>query len=414
MTALSNVRVLDLSRILAGPWATQILADLGAEVLKVERPGSGDDTRSWGPPFVKDEEGRSTGTAAYFCSTNRGKRSVAVDFTTPEGRDVLHRLVARSDVLVENFKVGGLAKYGLDYETLRRVNPRLVYCSVTGFGQDGPYRERAGYDFMIQAMGGLMSVTGEDDSLPGGGPVKVGVALADVMTGLYATIAILAALAARERTGEGQHVDLALLDVQVATLANQAANYLIGGVVPGRMGNAHPNVVPYQRLTTSDGYFVLAVGNDAQYVRFCEAAGAPELARDERYRTNADRVAHREELMERIAEIVARRSTAWWLETLEKASVPCGPINDVAQVFDDPQVRHRGLRLELPHPEAGRVPLVASPIRLSQTPVRYGPAPPRLGEHTLEVLGELGGLEAPELERLRASGVIEQSEAPKA
>jgi crotonobetainyl-CoA:carnitine CoA-transferase CaiB-like acyl-CoA transferase len=404
--ALSHVRVLDLSRVLAGPWATQLLADLGAEVIKVERPGEGDDTRAWGPPYARAPDGAETRESAYYLGTNRGKRSITLDLSRPEGQELARRLAARCDVLVENYKVGALERYGLGWEALRAVNPRLVYCSITGFGQTGPYRHRAGYDFLIQAMGGLMSVTGEPDGAPGGGPVKVGVAITDLMTGLYAANAILAALAWRERSGKGQHVDLALLDVQVAALANQAANYLVSGVAPRRMGNAHPNIVPYQAFAARDGQLVLAVGNDGQFARLCEVLGVAELAADPRYATNAARVRHREALVPLLAARFLANDRAAWIDALEAAGVPCGPINDVAQVFADPQVRHRGLRVDVPHPAAGTVPLVACPIRLSETPVEYRAAPPLLGQHTREVLSELAGLAEEELDVLEEKGVV--------
>ena len=402
MGALSHLKVLDLSRVLAGPWAGQILADLGAEVIKVERPGNGDDTRGWGPPYARDEAGEATAESAYFLSTNRGKRSVTIDITQAAGQDLVRRLAARADVVLENFKVGGLAKYGLDYASLKAVNPALVYCSITGFGQDGPYKDRAGYDFMIQGMGGLMSLTGQPD----GEPTKVGVALADVMTGLYATIAVLAALASRERSGQGQHIDMALLDVQVAVLANQAMNYLSTGTAPGRLGNAHPNIVPYQVFAVSDGHLILAVGNDAQFRRFCDVAGCPELALDARFATNAARVAHRDVLIPLLEVRFAQWPRDWWLGELERVGVPAGPINTLDQVFADPQVQHRGMRVSLPHPSAGRVDVVGSPIKLSNTPVSYTQAPPTLGQHTDEVLAEALGLDAGELADLRQAGVI--------
>lgn len=406
--ALSHVRVLDLSRVLAGPWATQILADLGADVLKIERPGPGDDTRSWGPPFLRDTAGTETNTAAYYASTNRGKRSIAIDFTRPEGRELVLRLVQGVDVVMENFKVGALARHGLDYSSCKARKPDLVYCSITGFGQSGPYAARAGYDLLIQGMGGLMSVTGEPDGVPGGGPMKVGVALADIMTGFYATIGVLAALAARDRSGEGQHVDLALLDVQVATLANQAMNYLVTGKPPARLGNAHPNIVPYQPMQCADGYIILAVGNDAQFARLCEVVDRPELASDERFATGPARVANREALISLLGEILREKPSRWWIQELEAAGVPCGPINDLADVFADPHVRERGLRIELPHPVAGSVPGVANPIRLSRTPVRYEKHPPMLGEHTFEVLAETAEATEAELRTLEDAGVIEQ------
>ena len=408
MGALSHLKVLDLSRVLAGPWATQILADLGAEVIKIERPGSGDDTRAWGPPWLADEGGAATAESAYYLSTNRNKKSVAIDMAHPEGQRLLRAMAAECDVLVENFKVGGLKQYGLDYAALSEVNPRLVYCSITGFGQDGPYAPRAGYDFMIQGMGGLMSMTGERDDLPGGGPQKVGVALTDIMTGLYATIAILAALTHRERQGEGQHIDAALLDTQVACLANQAMNFLVSGNAPRRMGNAHPNIVPYQDFPTADGFMILAVGNDGQFAKLAASCGHPEWASDPRFASNAARVAHRATLIPLLSEATRQRSTADWIARLEAVAVPCGPINDLAGVFADPQVIHRGLRVELPHPLAGSTPGVASPLRLSKTPVEYRAAPPLLGQHTDQVLTELLCLDAATLARLKAEAVIAQ------
>ncbi len=395
--ALKGIKVLDLSRVLAGPWAGQMLADLGADVIKVERPGAGDDTRAWGPPWLKDAEGRDTRDAAYFFCANRNKRSVAIDIATPDGQALVRRLAAEADVLLENFKVGGLRQYGLDYESLKSVNPRLIYCSITGFGQDGPYAQRPGYDFLIQGMGGLMSVTGPaevsrepgvaGEPLPEGqGPQKVGVALVDIMTGLYASIGVLAALQHRHATGEGQHIDLALLDVQVAALANQTANHLIGGLVPKRMGNAHPNIVPYQDFPTADGDMIVAVGNDAQFARLAESAGHAEWAGDDRFATNAARVANRAVLIPLLRQATVMRTTREWIERLEAAGVPCGPINRLDEVFADPQVVARGLRVDLPHPVAGTVPGVANPIRLSASPVAYRTAPPLLGQHTDEVL----------------------------
>ena len=386
--ALHGLKVLDLSRVLAGPWAGQLLGDLGADVVKVERPGPGDDTRTWGPPWVKDETGADSRQAAYFQCANRNKRSVAIDIATPEGQAQVRALAAQADVVLENFKVGGLAAYGLDYASLAAVNPHLVYCSITGFGQTGPYAPRAGYDFLIQGMGGLMSLTGRSDAEDGAGPQKVGVALVDVMTGLYATIAVLAALSHRDRTGEGQHIDMALLDVQVATLANQASNYLTSGVAPRRMGNAHPNIVPYQDFPTADGDMILAIGNDGQFARFCTAAGHSEWAADERFATNPARVANRTVLIPLLRQATVMKTTAEWISTLESLAVPCGPINRLPEVFDDPQVVARGLRIDVPHPAFGSVPLVACPIRLSATPVQYRSAPPMLGEHTAEVLAE--------------------------
>lgn len=404
--ALSHLRVLDLSRVLAGPWAGQILADLGAEVIKVERPGAGDDTRAWGPPFLRDAQGEDTSEAAYYLSANRNKQSVTLDFTQAEGQRLVRELAARSDILIENFKVGGLAAYGLDYESLKAINPRLIYCSITGFGQHGPYAKRAGYDFMIQGLGGLMSLTGRPDGEAGGGPVKVGVALTDILTGLYSTVAILAALTHREQGGSGQHIDMALLDVQVACLANQAMNYLTTGQAPRRLGNAHPNIVPYQDFPTADGDFILTVGNDGQFRKFCEVAGHGEWADDPRFASNAQRVAHRAVLIPLIRQATVFRTTAEWVSLLEQAGVPCGPINDLAAVFADPQVLARGLRIELPHPLGGTVAQVASPIRLSETPVQYRHAPPLLGEHTTEVLQRVLGLVPEQLDGLRANKVI--------
>ena len=404
--ALSQLRVLDLSRILAGPWTTQIFADLGAEVIKVERPGRGDDTRSWGPPFLRDFDGNDTSESAYFVSANRGKKSVTIDITREEGQALVRRLAERSDVLLENFKVGGLARFGLDYASLQKLNPGLIYCSITGFGQTGPERDRAGYDAMIQAVGGLMSITGEPDGRPGGGPQKVGVAMADVLTGLYAAVAVLAALAHRERTGEGQYIDLALLDVQIACLANQTMNYLVSGVAPGRLGTAHPNIVPYQAFATSDGHLVLSIGNDDQFARFCALAGRAELASDARFSTNAARVRNREALLPRVERMMRERSTQEWGEALEKAGIPYGPILGLDQVFEEPQAVHRGMRFELPHPTAGSVPQVASPLRFSASPVVYERPPPLLGEHNDDVLGELLGLDATERRVLREQGII--------
>jgi crotonobetainyl-CoA:carnitine CoA-transferase CaiB-like acyl-CoA transferase len=405
-SALSNLVVLDLSRILAGPWAGQILGDLGADVIKVERPVVGDDTRRWGPPFLRDAEGRETDEAAYFLCANRNKRSITIDFTQPDGAALVQRLAQQADVVIENFKVGGLKAYGLDYETLKALNPRLVYCSITGFGQTGPYAARPGYDFLIQAMGGLMSVTGRPEGEPGAGPQKVGVALTDILTGLYATVGILAALAHRDRSGEGQQVDMGLLDVQIASLANQAMNYLVSGSAPMPMGNAHPNIVPYQDFETADGYMIIAVGNDAQFARLCAEAGLERLATDPRFATNKVRVEHRTTLTVLLNEATRLRSTAAWVTALEAAGVPCGPINRIDAVFDDPQVRARGVRIEVDHPIAGRLPLVASPIRLSATPVGYRRPPPALGEHTRALLAERLGMEAVAIDALAARGVI--------
>ncbi|MGE0014308.1 MAG: CaiB/BaiF CoA transferase family protein [Azoarcus sp.] len=406
MGALSHIRVLDLSRILAGPWAGQMLADLGADVIKVERPGAGDDTRSWGPPYLKDEAGENTSVAAYYLCANRNKRSITIDITCADGQALVKRLAAESDVVIENFKLGGLAQYGLDYASLKKVNPRLVYCSITGFGQDGPYAPRAGYDFLIQGLGGLMSLTGHPDGEEGGGPMKVGVALTDILTGLYATNAIQAALAWRERSGEGQFIDMALLDVQVACLANQAMNYLTTGNNPKRLGNAHPNIVPYQDFPTADGYMILAIGNDGQFARFCAEAGQPGLATDARYASNRARVENRASLIPALKRLTIERSTADWIAALEAKAVPCGPINTLADVFADPQVQARGLKVDMPHPVAGSVSLVANPMRFSATPVEYRSAPPALGEHTGQILQETLGLSDAEVDGLRSAGVI--------
>ena len=406
MKLLDGVRVLDLSRILAGPWATQVLADFGADVIKVERPGVGDDTRSWGPPYLRDADGNDSSESAYYLCANRGKRSVAIDFTTGEGQALLRELVVQCDVLVENYKVGGLKKYGLDFTSLHAINPKLVYCSITGYGQDGPYAQRAGYDAAIQAIGGLMSVTGEPDGAPGAGPQKVGVAATDLMTGMYAATAILAALRHAERTGVGQQIDLALLDTQVAWLANQASNYLIGGVVPTRQGTAHPNIVPYQVMPAADGYFMLAVGNDGQFARLCEVIGEPELARDPRYASNNARVANRERLVPHLQQVLSTRPAAEWLAALEKAVVPANPVNRIDQVFADPQVQARGLRIELPHAGGGNVAMVRNPLKFSATPLRYEQAAPVLGQHTSKVLGEVLAVDGERLRVLRELGVV--------
>ncbi len=411
MNALDGIRVLDLSRVLAGPWCTQTLADLGADVIKVERPGTGDDTRTWGPPFLKDREGRDTAEAAYYLGTNRNKRSVTCDIARPEGQALIRELARHCDVFVENFKVGDMARYGLDYASLRALNPRLVYCSVTGFGQTGPYRERAGYDYAIQGMGGLMSITGERDDL-GGGPQKVGVAVADLFTGLYSAVGILAALRHAERTGEGQHLDMALLDTQVAMLANLGANYLVSGKVPGRAGNAHQNIVPYQVFEVApaaDGskdHIILAVGNDGQFAKFCQVAGRPELAGDPRFLKNQDRVRNRAVLVPMLEEVMKTRRKYEWLPALEAAKVPCGAINNLAEVFADPQVRERGMVHAWEHPLAGALDLVASPIKLSGTPVRADLPPPLLGEHTGQVLREVLGFDEERIAALRAQEVI--------
>jgi crotonobetainyl-CoA:carnitine CoA-transferase CaiB-like acyl-CoA transferase len=412
---LAGVRVLDLSRVLAGPWCTQTLADLGADVIKVERPPSdgssgGDDTRGWGPPFLKDRAGADTHEAAYYLGTNRNKRSITVDIARPEGQALIRRIALQSDVFVENYKVGDMARYGLDFASLKLLNPRLVYCSVTGFGQTGPYRERAGYDYAIQGMGGLMSVTGPSraeiaDDASGGGPQKVGVAVADLFTGMYATTAILAALRHRDLTGIGQAIDMALLDTQVAMLANLGANYLTTGVAPQRVGNAHQNIVPYQVFEVADGHMIVAVGNDGQFAKFCAVAGRPELAADPRFARNAGRVRHRTTLVPQLAALMKTRSRADWLASLEAAKVPCGPINDLADVFADPQVREREMTVRMPHPLAGSVRLVASPMKFSATPIQYRRPPPLLGEHTDELLREFG-LDEAEIAALRDAKAI--------
>ena len=392
-SALDGIKVLDLSRVLAGPWCTQMLADLGADVVKVERPGLGDDTRQWGPPFLKDADGNDTTQASYFTACNRNKRSVTIDMATPEGQQLIRQMAQQADIVVENFKVGGLQQYGLDHASLRALNPRLIYCSVTGFGQDGPYAERAGYDLMVQAMTGLMSITGRADSEPGGGPLRVGVAVIDLFTGLYASNAILAALHVRQQTGVGQHIDMALLDVGMAVLANQAAGFLATGQAPGRMGNSHPSLAPYQDFPTQDGNMLLAIGNDGQFQRFCAAAGQPDWAVDARFTTNTLRVQHRSELIPMMEAVTRTRSTAAWIALLEDKAVPCGPINTIAQAFDDAQVKARGLRVELPRSAGDGIRTiagVASPLRLSANPPVLRNAPPALGQHTDEVLAELG------------------------
>ncbi|GAC1348420.1 MAG: CaiB/BaiF CoA-transferase family protein [Acetobacteraceae bacterium] len=404
--SLAHLRVLDLSRVLAGPWAGQLLGDYGADVIKVERPGGGDDTRGWGPPYVRDGAGQETRDAAYFLCANRNKRSVTIDFTRPEGQAVVRALARQSDIVIENFKLGGLAAYGLDYASLSAERPGLIYCSITGFGQTGPYAPRAGYDFLIQGMGGLMSITGRRDGEPGAGPQKVGVALTDVLTGLYATTAILAALAHRDRTGRGQHIDLALLDVQLASLANQTMNYLSSGVAPVRMGNAHPNVVPYQDFPTADGDMIVAVGNDGQFRRLCEAAGRLDWAEDARFATNAARVAHRDTLVPALGELFRTRRTAEWVALFEAAGVPCGPINTLADVFADPQVQARGMQRAMPHGAGAEVQLVANPVRMSDTPPSYRLPPPLLGADTRAVLAERLAMSPAEIDRLAAAGVL--------
>ncbi len=406
MGALSHIRVLDLTRVLAGPWCAQTLADFGADVIKVERPGAGDDTRHWGPPYLKDADGADTAEAAYYLAANRNKRSVTIDIATPEGQRIVRELAAQSDVVLENYKVGQLKKYGLDYDTLRAVKPDLVYCSITGFGQTGPYAHRAGYDFIVQGIGGFMSITGERDGEPGGGPQKAGVAIADLATGLYSTIAVLAALAHRDRTGEGQYIDMALLDVQVALLANMNTNFLASGKPPVRWGNAHPNIVPYQTFQTSDGWIIVAVGNDGQFRKFVEAGGRPELADDERFATNPSRVRHRDTLVPILAEMVKARGKADWIGALEAAGVPCGPINDLDEVFDNEQVVARGMQVALPHPCGADVKLVRNPIRMSATPPDARTAPPLLGAQTEEVLRDMLGYDDERIAALKAKQAI--------
>lgn len=406
MGALSHIRVLDLTRVLAGPWCAQTLADFGADVIKIERPGAGDDTRHWGPPYLKDAHGADTAEAAYYLAANRNKRSVTVDIATPEGQQIVRELAAQSDVVLENYKVGQLKKYGLDYASLRAVKPDLVYCSVTGFGQTGPYAHRAGYDFIVQGIGGFMSITGERDGVPGGGPQKAGVAIADLATGLYSTIAVLAALAHRDRTGEGQYIDMALLDVQVALLANMNTNFLASGTPPVRWGNAHPNIVPYQTFQTSDGWIIVAVGNDGQFRKFVEAGGRPELADDERFATNPARVRHRDTLVPILAEMVKTRSKTAWIDALEAAGVPCGPINDLAEVFANEQVVARGMEVALPHPCGADVKLVRNPVRMSATPPDTRTAPPLLGAHTDDVLRDMLGYDDARIAALKAKQAI--------
>ncbi|HYM47549.1 MAG TPA: CoA transferase [Burkholderiaceae bacterium] len=406
MKSLGHLRVLDLTRVLAGPWCTQLLADLGAEVIKIERPGSGDDTRHWGPPYLKDAAGVDTSEAAYYLSANRGKRSVTIDISTAQGQSLVRKLVEHCDIVVENFMVGQLAKYGLDYASLAALNPQLIYCSITGFGQTGPHRNRAGYDFIMQGIGGFMSITGERDDRPGGGPQKAGVAVSDLMTGMYSAVAILAAVAHRERSGQGQLIDMALYDVMLAMLANMNMNYLTSGTAPGRAGNAHPNIVPYQVFAASDGHVVLAVGNDSQFVKFCDVAGAPHLAADARYRRNADRVRNRAVLVGELQAILRARPVAFWVEQLDAASVPCGPINDIAHALADPQVAARGLRIDLVHALAGNVPMVANPIKLSTTPASYELPPPMLGEHTASVLREYAAVDEDQLHKLKSRGIV--------
>lgn len=404
--ALSHLRVLDLSRVLAGPWASQLLADMGADVIKIERPGSGDDTRGWGPPFLKDEAGDDTTEAAYYLAANRGKKSLTLNIAQPEAQSIIRQLAKESDVFIENYKVGDMARYGLSYEALREINPRLVYCSITGFGQTGPMADVAGYDFIVQGLGGLMSITGERDNLPGGGPQKVGVAVADIMTGLYATIAILAAIEHRRISGEGQYIDMALLDVQVATIANMNMNYLCSGKVPARQGNAHANIVPYQVFDAADGEVIIAVGNDTQFARLCTVLGCPEIASDERYAKNANRVRHRDALLPLLQARLITRGVEDWVGLLQPEGIPCGPVNSIAQTFANPQVVHRQMRIDLPHPLSGSVPSVANPIKFSGTPIQYLNAPPTLGQHSHEVLQHYVGLSDAEIEALTKKGIV--------
>jgi crotonobetainyl-CoA:carnitine CoA-transferase CaiB-like acyl-CoA transferase len=407
MGALSHIRVLDLSRVLAGPWCAQNLADLGAEVIKVERPKSGDDTRHWGPPFAKDPLGKDTSESAYYISINRNKKSITLDISTPEGQEIVRGLVEQSDVVIENYKVGQLAKYGLDYESLRAIKLNLIYCSITGFGQTGPYQHRAGYDFILQGMGGFMSITGEADHLPGGGPQKAGVAIVDLFTGMYASSAILAAVIHRDRSGEGQYIDMALLDTQVAMLANISSNYLCSGVSPHRWGNAHPNVVPYQTFQTSDSWIIVAVGNDGQFRHFVKAGDRELLADDPRFATNPARIEYRDALIPLLAAMVKEKTKVEWISLLESVGVPCGPINNLQEVFENEQVVARGIQLNVPHPTAGSMKLVASPMRLSKTPVTMRMPPPLLGEHTEEILSATLHYTYEQIAQLRSKGIID-------
>ncbi len=403
---LSHIKVLDMSRVLAAPWAAQNLADLGADVIKVERPVKGDDSRAYAPPFLKDENGNETRESAYFCAANRGKRSITVNLTKPEGQQLVRELAAECDVLLENYKVGDLARYGLGYEDLAKINPGLIYCSVTGFGQTGPYKDRPGYDFMAQGMGGMMSITGEPDSVPGGGPQRCGVPIIDLTTGMYATIAICAALANRAVTGKGQWIDVALLDTTVAYLANQGMNYLATGVSPERIGNAHPNIVPYQTFNTADGAIILACGNDNLFKKFCEVAGCMELTTDLKFSTNAARVQNRAEITALLNALFAKRTTKEWVKLLDDAGVANGPINNLQQVFEEPQVIARGMKIELPHAVAGKVSLVASPMRFSGTPIKHEVPPPALGQHTDEILRQSLKKSDAEIAKLKADGVV--------
>jgi crotonobetainyl-CoA:carnitine CoA-transferase CaiB-like acyl-CoA transferase len=398
--ALSNVRVLDLSRVLAGPWCTQNLADLGAEVIKVERPKTGDDTRTWGPPWIRNEDGEETTDATYYGSANRNKQSIAIDISTPEGQQLVRELAAKSDVFVENYKVGDMARYGLSYDDIKKINPRIIYCSITGYGQTGPHAHRPGYDYVFQGIGGLMSITGERDDLPGGGPQRVGIAVTDIMTGMYSAMAILAALNARHTTGAGQYIDMALLDCIVAFGSNQAASYMMTGNLPKRFGHAHPSVVPYQVFATGDGHIIVAVGNDAQYKRLCTVIGRDDLWADERFQKMSGRLIHRDALIPELERALKTHLSAEWLDSMETAGIPCGPINNYKQVFDDPQVQHRGLWQELPHPAGGMTPTIASPLRLSGTPVQYRMAAPTLGQHTQEILRDVLGKSQNEIDQL--------------
>ncbi len=402
--ALAGLKVLDLTRILAGPTCTQLLGDLGADVIKVERPGTGDDTRKWGPPYLKDADGNDRAESAYYLSTNRNKRSVGIDLGRPEGQQLVRRLMAECDIVVENFKVGSLAKFGLAYDQVKEEFPGLIYCSITGFGQTGPYAPRAGYDYLAQGLGGIMSVTGDPD----GPPMKVGVGISDVMCGMYASVSILAALRHRDLTGRGQFVDLALLDTQVAWLVNEGLNYLTSGRVPVRLGNAHPNIVPYQLFDTRDGHFILAVGNDAQFRRFCDFAGVTELAADSRFETNSLRLANRQALIDLLVPVMKTQTSAHWIDGLAKLGVPAGPVNDLAQVFADEQILHRGMKISVPDDDArgGAVELIGNPIKMSATPVSYRRPPPSLGQHTDEVLKEVLGMDDAELQKLRKQGLI--------
>ena len=405
MGALEGFRVLDLSRVLAGPWCGQILADLGAEVIKVERPKRGDDTRAWGPPWMKDDAGNDTHEAAYYQSTNRNKLSVAIDIATPEGQEVVRALALESDVLIENYKTGSLKKYGLDYETLSKLNPKLIYCSITGFGQTGPRAEEPGYDFIIQGMGGLMSVTGEKDDLPGGGPQKLGIAFSDITTGLYSTIAIQAALLNRNITGLGQYIDMALLDVQIATLANQGMNYLASGKVPGRYGNAHANIVPYQVFKACDRDFIIACGNDTQFIQLCQAIGLPELPNDPKFTRNTDRIKHREEITQLLSAHFASKTADEWVAAIHAAKVPVGVINNLEQAFEEPQVVERKMLVDMPHPQREHLKVIGSPIKMSRTPIEYKHAPPMLGQHTDEILSRI--LSKHTLAELKSKGIVE-------